>query len=85
MNPKHCEKCKSDSRVLDIRHKGLDHLSRRRECKGCGFRWTTCEIPAEVHRWLVAYQDLPDVLEQLNEAITRAERVRLLLKNRRKT
>lgn len=39
--------CKhEDSRVLQTRLK-LGFFRRRRECKLCGFRWTTVEVPEE--------------------------------------
>ena len=40
-----CPRCNGvSSRVLDVRYR--DHIRRReRECRSCGFRWFTFEIP----------------------------------------
>lgn len=40
-----CEKCGSDSHVVDSRQSG-DCVRRRRECLGCSTRWTTIEVRA---------------------------------------
>lgn len=41
----HCNRCHSRSYVLDIhRNKRRHVVTRRRECSGCGFRFTTREI-----------------------------------------
>lgn len=38
-----CSKCKGDLRVKDTRNFN-EHIYRRRECKSCGDRVTTCEV-----------------------------------------
>ena len=38
-----CSKCKGDLRVKDTRNFN-EHIYRRRECKSCGYRVTTCEV-----------------------------------------
>jgi transcriptional regulator NrdR family protein len=37
-----CRKCGAGSRVIDVDHRTLESR-RRRECKECGYRWTTRE------------------------------------------
>jgi len=41
-----CPKCGlSENDVIDSRKDGFDGIRRRRECKGCGNRFTTHEYP----------------------------------------
>lgn len=44
MTPARCIKCGSDSTVIDSRQNDKA-IRRRRKCQGCGFRWTTLEVP----------------------------------------
>lgn len=40
-----CPRCRSRSRVLEVRHyEDTDTTRRRRECLSCRYRWTTREI-----------------------------------------
>lgn len=50
-----CPKCGGDdTRVVDSRTQDASNaIKRRRECRGCGYRFTTferCEDPIEVHK-----------------------------------
>ena len=45
-----CPKCSGDSGVFDSRRRADGNIARRRECKACGERWSTIEIPLQMLR-----------------------------------
>lgn len=51
LNARTCPMCMAeDSRVRDVRVNSVTEiLERRRECRACGHRWTTVEIPRSAY------------------------------------
>lgn len=48
-----CPRCSGQTRVKDSRHAGPREVTRRRVCRGCGYRFTTREVPIASDKVLV--------------------------------
>jgi transcriptional repressor NrdR len=71
-----CPQCQADSlRVIDSRDVEAEPaIRRRRECEGCGFRFTTYERVETPHLWVVKKDDRREQFsrEKLTRGIRRA-------------
>lgn len=57
-----CPKCLSDKiKVNDTRSNGSNQTRRRKQCTGCGYRFSTIEFVAEIE------ENATDLLKQLGE------------------
>lgn len=60
-----CEKCGGASEVADSRKRNSGYIRRRRQCKACGHRFTTIELPLEIG------EQLKDIMKWTSGEITK--------------
>lgn len=57
MSSTECPKCAEETKVIDTRS-SRQYRRRRRECCGCGYRFTTLEIPFEDEKIRISAADM---------------------------
>jgi len=71
----YCPKCGDLSKVVDSRLNGPGRVRRRRQCLGCGQRFSTLEMPFQEQAEIIDVPKLQEALNTLDLALDKFRQV----------